>query len=263
MSTDASKPHVVVSLTSFPKAIPYAVKAIQSILEGSVLPDKIVLYLNLSEFGDRTIPEVLTNLSNQNPIFEIRTCDLDIRSYLKLIPALTDFPESVIITVDDDIAYHPHLLRKLLRMHSAAPDAVIAHRVRRISTDKPYRRWRKYHWYDFLLKKTHRGFYNLQTGVGGVLYPPHSLKSDMLDPAIFMKLAPTTDDIWFWAAAVANHTPVVPVPFGYNKPRELNKPRSISLMTKNYKGGTDRNAAALAAIIEHYPQLRELTNNDT
>lgn len=261
MPSDTSMPHVVVSMTSFPKAIPYAVKAIQSILGGSVVPDKMVLYLNPSEFVGKSIPEALQSLSEQNPIFEIRTCALDIRSYLKLIPALKDFPESVIVTVDDDIAYHRHVVRDLLRVHSRIPNAVIAHRVRRVSTEKPYRRWKKYHWYDFLFNKIHSGFKNLQTGVGGVLYPPHSLKSDMLAPETFMKLAPSTDDIWFWAAAVANGTPVVPVPFGYNKPRELNKPRDISLMTKNYKGGTDRNVAALAAIIENYPEISERINS--
>lgn len=260
MPPETSMPHVVVSMTSFPKAIPYAVKAIKSILDGSVLPDKFVLYLNPSEFGGKGFPEVLSRLSEQNAIFEVRTCNLDIRSYLKLIPALKDFPESVIVTVDDDIAYHRDMLQDLLCIHSKNPNAVIAHRVRRVSTTKPYRRWKKYHWYDFLFKKIHRAFNNLQTGVGGVLYPPHSLKSDMLDPEIFIKLAPSTDDIWFWAAAVANGTPVVPVPFGNNKPRELNKPRDISLMTRNYKGGTDRNAAALAAIIERYPELREIIN---
>ena len=33
---------VVVSMTSFPAAIPYAVGAVRSILQGSELPDKLV-----------------------------------------------------------------------------------------------------------------------------------------------------------------------------------------------------------------------------
>ena len=39
------KQQIIVSLTSFPAAIPYAVQAIRSILNGSLLPDKVVLYL--------------------------------------------------------------------------------------------------------------------------------------------------------------------------------------------------------------------------
>ena len=46
MNKDILPKKVIVSLTSFPEAIPYAIKAIRSILEGSLLPDKVVLYLD-------------------------------------------------------------------------------------------------------------------------------------------------------------------------------------------------------------------------
>ncbi|MDD6026392.1 MAG: glycosyltransferase, partial [bacterium] len=99
-----------------------------------------------------------------------------------------------------------------------------------------------------------------QTGVGGVLYPPHSLRKDMMDVDLFTKIAPSTDDIWFWAAGVLNGYPVIPVPFGHNKPRGLDKPKELSLKTINFKGKTDRNLSALNAIIEHYPELNERIN---
>ena len=47
------KKQIIVSLTSFPVALPFAAKAIQSILDGSVLPDKIVLYLTTKQFPSR------------------------------------------------------------------------------------------------------------------------------------------------------------------------------------------------------------------
>ncbi len=246
---------VIVSMTSFPAAITYAAGAVRSILDGSVLPDKLVLYLTFSQFGEAGIPQELRELSERNPIFEIRNYDRDIRSYRKLIPALRDFPDAVIVTVDDDVAYHRNMLRSLLQLHELRPDAVLAHRAKRIKPGLPYRKWSKYRWYSFLFKRIHCGFGNIQTGVGGVLYPPHSLKTEMLDVDLFTKIAPTTDDIWFWAAAVADGTPVVPVPFGYNKPRGLHKPRELSLKTSNFKTGVDRNAAALKAVIEKYPEI--------
>ena len=85
----------------------------------------------------------------------------------------------------------------------------------------------------------------------------------MLDVSLFTQIAPTTDDIWFWAAAVANDIPVVPVPFGHNKPKGLKKPRELSLKTVNFKAGTDRNAAALKAIVEHFPEVGQKIANDT
>ena len=259
MTTD--KKQVVVSMTSFPKAIPYAMKAIRSILNGTVLPDRLVLYLFLPEFGEEGIPQELMRLSEENKIFEIRNCERNLRSYLKLIPAIADFPESIIVTVDDDIDYHPNMLRDLLAMHATNPYAVWAHRVRHVKLGKPYQKWTKYRWYHFLFKRLHISYASLQTGVGGVLYPPHSLRADMMDIDLFTTLAPSCDDIWFWAAGVRNGYPVVPVPFGRNKPRGLHKPKSLSLKTVNFKAGIDRNTAALNAIIEHYPDIAKLLSN--
>ena len=250
----------MVSMTSFPEAIPYAIQAIDSILKGSVLPDKLVLFLTFSQFENNKIPDTLREMSERNPIFEIRDYEKDIRSYRKLIPALIDFPEAVIVTVDDDVAYHKHMLRDLLNLSAKFPTAVLAHRAKRIRLDKPYRKWRKYRWYDFLFRKIHRSFLNLQTGVGGVLYPPHSLKMNMMDANLFSQIAPSTDDIWFWAAAVANGTEVIPVPFGHNKPAGLNKPKEISLKTINFKGETDRNLSALNAILKYYPEIKNRLN---
>ena len=249
------RPEVVVAMTSFPAAIPYAVLAIQSILNGSVLPDRLVLYLYLKEFGEVGIPDELKRLSEEHEIFEIQNYDENLRSYLKLIPALEDFPEAIIVTIDDDIEYHPDMLRQLLAMYATNPHAVWAHRVRHIRLEKSYCKWTKYHWYHFLFKRIHGGFANLQTGVGGVLYPPHSLRKDMMNAELFTRIAPSCDDFWFWAAAVLNGVEVIPVPFGFNKPKELGKPRKISLMTMNYKGGVDRNVMAFNAIMEKYPEI--------
>lgn len=246
---------VIISLTSFPAAIKYAAKAIKSILEGSVLPDKIVLYLTFTQFDKTGIPDEITNLAKNNPHFEVRDYPTDIRSYRKLIPALNDFPDAIIVTIDDDVLYHKHMLRDLLCLHKQHPNAVLAHRAKLMKPQLPYRKWKKYRWYNFIFKRIHSSFKNIQTGVGGVLYPPHSLKVDMMDIKLFTEIAPTTDDIWFWAAAVANDTPIIPVPFGYNKPKGLDKPRELSLKTTNFKTGIDKNAAALKSIIERYPEI--------
>lgn len=244
-------------MTSFPAAISYAAGAIRSLLAGSVLPDKLVLYLTFAQFGEEGIPAELTQLAKDNPVFEIRNYDRDIRSYRKLVPALRDFPEAVIVTVDDDVSYHPDMLSDLLSLHRHHPKAVLAHRAKRIKPGKPYRSWSKYRWYHFLFKKDYTGFSNIQTGVGGVLYPPHSLRADMIDEKLFSEIAPTADDLWFWAAAVANGTPLMPVPFGRNKPKGLGKPRELSLKSVNFKGATDRNAATLKAILDRYPDIKQ------
>lgn len=252
------KPDIIVSLTSFPAAIGYAAGAVRSVLQGSMLPDRVVLYLAEPQFPDGKVPAEIEALKAENPRFEVRWCAEDIRSYKKLVPALADFPDAVIVTVDDDVWYHRNMLRDLVRLHERLPEAILAHRAKRVKPGAPYRDWKKYRWYHFLFRRLHLDYVTIQTGVGGVLYPPGALRADMLDPEIFMALAPTTDDIWFWAAAVARGTYVVPVPFGWhNKPRGLGKPKALSLKTVNFKSGEDRNAAALAAVLEKYPVIKQ------
>lgn len=248
-------PKIVISLTSFPAAIRYAHDAVKSLLQGSILPDKIVLYLTFSQFGEDGLPAEILQLADENDVFEIRDYPEDLRSYRKLIPALRDFPDSIIVTVDDDVWYHKDMLKSLLEWHEKFPQDVIAHRAKKIKLGAPYKEWMKYRWYHFLTKKIHQDKLNLQTGVGGVLYPAHSLKKEMLDPALFTKIAPTTDDIWFWAATIANGRTVIPVPFGQNKPKSLGKPKSISLKTTNFKTTEDKNLKALNDILDYYPDL--------
>ena len=130
---------VIVSLTSFPAAINYAKDAIKSILAGNTLPDKVVLYLTFSQFKDNKIPLELKALANNNPLFEIRNYNEDIRSYRKLIPALKDFPNEIIVTVDDDVKYHKNMLRDLLYLHKQIPDVIIANRAKKIKLNAPYR----------------------------------------------------------------------------------------------------------------------------
>ncbi|MDE6119975.1 MAG: glycosyltransferase [Muribaculaceae bacterium] len=252
-----NKPQIIVSLTSFPKAINYAAQAIKSILDGSMLPDRVVIYLTFSDFESCGFPQELLTLTAENPIVEMRNIDTDIRSYGKLIPALADFPDDVIVTIDDDIRYHRDMLRDLVKLHNKLPESIIAHRVRRLRPDQPYSKWRKYKWHDFIFKRHHFSHHAMQTGAGGVLYPPRSLDETMLDPTLFLKLAPTTDDIWFWAAAVAKGTYVVPLPNGKSALTEVGKPRELSLKTTNLRPGDDRNRQALDRILRHFPNIRQ------
>ena len=137
---------VIVSLTSFPAAITYATDAIKSILKGSTLPDKLVLYLTFSQFEDSKILSELKTLANNNPLFEIRNYNEDIRSYRKLIPAIKDFPNDIVVTIDDDVSYHKNMLRDLLRLHKQIPQVIIANRAKKIKLNAAYRKWKKYRW---------------------------------------------------------------------------------------------------------------------
>ena len=251
------KKQIIVSLTSFPVALPFAAKAIQSILDGSVLPDKIVLYLTSQQFPRRKIPSNIKALFSVTSIFEIRFCNEIIRSYTKLIPAMQDFPNEIIVTIDDDVWYHKNMLKCLLRRHKKYPNALIGHRIRRIRYNARYKSWKLYKRISVLKFSFKPSFRNLQTGVGGVLYPPHSLDEEMLKPKVFMQLAPTVDDIWFWAAAVANGTKIAPIPFGFWRQPDLRKPSEISLRSTNVYSSVDVNRKVFESIIKKFPIIKQ------
>ena len=250
------KKQIIVSLTSFPLALPFAVKAIQSILDGSVLPDKIILYLTAMQFPNDKIPLELQDLVTQNSIFEVRFYNEAIRSYTKLIPTLQDFPNDIIVTIDDDVRYHKDMLKCLMRRHEKYPNVIIGHRIRRIKLNANYRKWKCYKRRSLLIRSFKPSFRNLQTGVGGVLYPPNSLSKEMLKPEVFMQIAPTVDDIWFWAAAVANGTKIAPMPFGFWRQPDLEKPSNVSLRKTNVFSGVDVNRTVFESIMEKYPTIK-------
>lgn len=262
MSGRETIPRVIVSLTSFPKALPFAAKSVNSILRGEVLPDKVILYLCRREMEGCDLPTELKQLVEENEKFEIHYIDSVIRSYGKLVPALREYPDDLIITIDDDVDYDPRLLGKLLETHRRYPDCIIAHRTKRIKKADPYKKWHKYHWYHFLLRRHHARYSNLLTGVGGVLYPPHSLKEEMMHEDLFEALAPSADDFWFWAAAVSNGRKILQVPFGCIHTKDFEKPREVALKWRNFKGGTDVNRKVFDDILLKYPEIKAQLDNE-
>ena len=106
------KPEIIVSLTSFPKRINIVVKTINTILNQSVKPDKIILWLANEQFPnkEKDLPDELLDLKNFGLM--INWCE-DLRSYKKLIPTLNLYPNDIIITADDDIYYDKDWIESL------------------------------------------------------------------------------------------------------------------------------------------------------
>jgi hypothetical protein len=122
---------------------------------------------------------------------------------------------------------------------------------------KRYFDWKRYKPRRYLWHRPVPSYRNLLFGVGGVLYPPRSLDAGMLDPKLFMSIAPTVDDVWFWAAALVKGTRIMPVPFGYWRLDELGKSDEIALSTGNTRSGVDVNRIAVENILERYPLVKE------
>lgn len=253
-------PRTIVSLTSYPGRIQGLHLTVRSLVNQTVKPDLIVLWLAESQFPnlEDDLPISLRELSSD--LFQIRWCD-DLRSYKKLIPALENYPDANLITVDDDCIYDSNLVSKLLEGYRVHPDCIVCSRVT------------KFHHRDGVLFADKGGssywpepsYLNKLVGCGGCLYPPDALDSDVMDKDAFIRLAPTSDDLWFWLMAVKHGTKIYRIPQGEWLPREnmLNGEITPLSAVNDAIGGYFYKH--LDSILDEYPEVYErlLSSKDT
>ena len=201
---------MIISLTSFPARLPQIGKCLQSLIDQLEPEDRLVLWLGEEKFPNRMadVPANIRALSTEaGGGVEIRFTH-DRKSFTKLLPALEAFPDDCIITVDDDTIYKPGTIALLKAAHRQNETAIFAHGVSDV-----YRignRWKRTTGsFGFRSSPIHL---RMPLGVGGVLYPPHSLHPQVLDESLFVKLCPSTDDVWFWYCAVKQGTPILRSP---------------------------------------------------
>ena len=210
LSTEKRTPRIILSLTTFPDRINIVHKTISTLLTQTTKPDAVILWLADSQFPDKKLPESLLRLQIYG--LTIKWCS-DIRSYKKLIPALKEYPDDIIITVDDDYYYPENLIETLMEEHKRYPDCIIGGRAMVLKGKfGKIKLKRRSYVYDSSYLPSYR---NPFIGFGGVLYPPHSLHEDVFDSDKFMTLVPTNDDAWFWINAVRKGTKFVPAKDGY------------------------------------------------
>lgn len=260
----AQKAQLIVSLTTFSKRINTVHLVIASLLKQSVKPDKIILYLSLEEFPNKEIPSMLSDM--QCDKFEIHFVKENLKSYKKLIYALKEYPDADIITVDDDVIYPRNLVKSLMKAHRKRPSDICANRIREINiqndTIMPYTTWRLSERRKLFGHKVTRKFSNVQIGVGGVLYPKHSLHKDVFKEKIFTKACEYQDDIWFWAMAVHNGTHVSATKFGCDISKSIESTQKYGLFTTINSRKNNPNDAAIRNILKLYPDVMEKIMSD-
>ena len=193
---------LIVSLTSYPERFDDLTLSIYSILKQKLKPDRIILWLgNEGEYKEiNDLPYEITRFVKNG--LEIRFVK-DIRSYTKIIYALKEFPNALIVTADDDIYYPSDWLGKLYYSYAAHPEDIQVHRAHRVKITRgalaPYDEWTKH------VEEESARYDNFLTGVGGVLYPPECFTKEVLREDVFLKNSPTADDVWFWVMALVHN----------------------------------------------------------
>ncbi|HBF35100.1 TPA: hypothetical protein DDW35_11120 [Candidatus Sumerlaeota bacterium] len=248
------KTPLVVSLTTFPARMDDVYYAIYSLLNQTLKPDAVVLWLSTEECPglERDLPAKLLSLKKRGLTIQFAK---NLKQYNKLMHSLTACPEAVVVTADDDVYYESDWLEKLYQSYLAEPAHIHCHRAYQIRFDDagkilPYAQWkRRIAW-----SETAPSFLNFITGVGGVLYPPHCLHEEVLREDLFLKFSPFADDIWFWAMAVLKGTKIRVVKNNtatltyVNLARDMSEDKAGTLFQIN----RSKNDEQLQAVLDYY-----------
>ncbi|MCL2144785.1 MAG: glycosyltransferase [Endomicrobia bacterium] len=241
---------LIVSLTSYPARIATVHMAVKSLLSQTKKADKVILWLAQEQFPNKEadLPEELTDLTQKG--LTISWCE-DIKSYKKLIPSLKEYPDSIIVTADDDNIYSKSWLEKLYLAYLKNPQMVHCRRAHLITFEKgrisPYQKWRQ------CVSNVRPSFLNFFTGVGGVLYPPNVFYKDIANKELFMNLCPYGDDIWFWAMCAFNNVKINIIKNNDFKQNTIKGTDDTALWRENILQG--RNDEQLKKLFEKYPEL--------
>lgn len=183
---------IIASLTSYPKRISTVWITIVTIMNQTMKPDEIILWLAREQFeGLESLPDNLINLQNQG--LTIRFCD-DLKSHKKYYYSLIENPNDIVILFDDDMFYPKDTIKQLYKMHIDNPNDVCVITSQMITPTvftKPSL------WRNPLINEdvTHSNKIQIFSG-SGTLLTYESLDNLAFDKELIKKLCFYADDLW-------------------------------------------------------------------
>src|SRR5688500_10722558 len=123
---------------------------------------------------------------------------------------MTEHPEDLIITIDDDLLYESDTIESLFWSYLRYPDCVSTVRTHLITAKEdgtffPYNMWLM-ETSSCVLKPS---FQLMATGGAGTLYPPHLFQPDLWNKDAIEKTCLFADDLWMKANELSSNIPVV------------------------------------------------------
>ncbi len=239
LNTEKRDCKVIVSLTTYPARINEVWIVIECMFRQLYRPDKVILWLSKPQFEGIDLPDRLKTLEKRG--LEICFVEDDLRSHKKYFYAVQQYPNDIIITVDDDVYYPKNIVSTLVSYHEKNSDCIISNRGHKITTDAlngkilPYKLWKKN------IKKNKSSFFLVPTGVGGVLYPPNSLSQRIFDADLLKKLCFLADDLWLKVGSLLMNKKVIVTGVFSQTFIAIGKTQKTNLHTLNSKQGNNNN----------------------
>lgn len=259
------KTRVIVTLTSYPGRIGTVHRTIHTLLRQTFRPDAVILWLAESQFPNHetdssVIPPELQRLLPLG--LTIRWTSEDLRSYKKLIPALKEFPDAILVTADDDLYYSRTWLERLWKCYEREKDSrtVFCHRAHQVLWDEEKNDFRPYMSWPMAIPTAQKAYSRFITTGGGVLFPPGVYSPQVMNSALFKDFCPLADDMWFWAQLVLNHVKIRVVPRNIRRIYMVEDSQEQSLWDENGEGG--QNDIQLHRLTARFPELLEILRKE-
>lgn len=244
-------PRIIVSMTSFPQRIHKVYIAISSIFQQTKKPDMVMLWLAEEQFPnkEKDLPEEL--LEYQKFGLQIRWCKEDIRPHKKYYYVMKEYPEDIVITVDDDLTYEEHMIEKLFVSYLHYPYAVSTVRTHLIKGESDskiasYNAWIK----EFSGLVGYPSMQLFSTSGAGTLFPPHCMDEEVFNMDMIKSLCLNADDLWLKVMQVRKGTPVVLV--DYNRLLcYIPDTQEVALRTNNvYRSENDKQLEKVLSVYD-------------
>lgn len=202
---------IIVSLTSYPGRIHCVHKAIESLLNQTTKPDMIILWLAGSQFPGKLkdLPRELLSLRRYG--LTISWCD-DLKSHKKYYQVMQQYPNDIVITVDDDLYYDEDMIELLFNAHQRHPGCVCAmrcHLIRFGANGKPlpYKQWLREQ-SEYVNTPLMQLF---STSGAGTLYPPACMSHELFNKEAIREICLDADDLWLKTMQIINRVKTVQV----------------------------------------------------
>jgi hypothetical protein len=182
---------LVISITSHGDRVSNSFLSIYSILRQTKFAAQVILWLDEKTWNYSNIPESLNSLIPLG--LEIRFVE-DLGPSTKFFYAFSEFSESSILTLDDDVIYPKNLIETFWNMSKMFPKKILCAGAREIQSSE--NKGGYWSWPMVWSNSDYESENLLPLGVMGIWYPSSFVKKlDLVWIKNLIPLCPTTDDL--------------------------------------------------------------------
>ncbi|MDR2832936.1 MAG: glycosyltransferase family 2 protein [Streptococcaceae bacterium] len=238
---------IIVSMTTIPGRMKFLKYPLDAIFQQTLPPDEVHLYLDVARKEKYPISDLDVFIRSGLKIFYVE----DLRPHTKYFYAIKENSDALVVTIDDDIWYERNLIEVLYNSYKKFPNAVSAMRAHRITATRGkidlYDDW------EFESHYSNKPEADLfATGVGGVLYPPHTMNIKLFDKTMLKELSFYNDDLWLKVMQDLNGTKVVVPSAKKHLVIDVEGSQEISLNSVNVHDS--RNDIYIKQLINAFPK---------